>query len=229
MWPSLPVANQVADIANFFFIGSLVVGVVSTVTIVWMTGVKEAYWEKDRGESAERIAALVTQGDQLRKETADANGRAAEATQRAAEATLELAKFKAPRMLTEAQQAAVTEALRRFSGTRYDAGIGPMGDPEPLYLLRSIAASLADAGWMQVSWTGDPAAMTYDEHPLARIGLTTVTNVIVDVHPEYWGKLGPAAEALAEALKAQGIVAIADSKPTTVHTEVIHLRIGRKL
>ena len=88
MWPSLPVANQVADIANFLFIGSLVVGVVSTVTIVWMNGVKEAYWEKDRGESAERIASLVTQGEQLRKDTADANARALEAK-------LELEKFKA--------------------------------------------------------------------------------------------------------------------------------------
>ena len=56
MWPSLPVANQIADIANFFFIGSLVVGVVATVTIVWMTGVKEAHWDEDRRGSAERIA-----------------------------------------------------------------------------------------------------------------------------------------------------------------------------
>jgi hypothetical protein len=75
----LPVANHVADIANIFFIGSLVVGVVSTVLIVWMSGLKEAYWEKDRTESAERVASLVVQGDQLRKDTAEANARASEA------------------------------------------------------------------------------------------------------------------------------------------------------
>jgi len=79
MWPSLPVANHIADIANWFFIGSLVVGVVSTILIVWMAGVKESYWEKDRTESAERIAGLMVQGDQLRKDTADANARALEA------------------------------------------------------------------------------------------------------------------------------------------------------
>jgi len=59
MWPSLPVANHIADLANIFFIGSLVVGVAATVLIVWMSGVKEAYWEKDRTESAERVAGLV--------------------------------------------------------------------------------------------------------------------------------------------------------------------------
>jgi hypothetical protein len=88
MWPSLPVANQIADWANIFLIGSLVVGVVSTVAIVAMSGVKEQYWEEDRRGSAERIAALTTQGDKLRNDTADANARAAEATQKATEAQL---------------------------------------------------------------------------------------------------------------------------------------------
>src|ERR1700730_5581558 len=78
MWPSLPVANHIADVANWFFIGSLVVGVVSTILIVWMAGVKEAYWETDRAESAERIASLMIQGDQLRKDTAEANARTKE-------------------------------------------------------------------------------------------------------------------------------------------------------
>lgn len=61
------------------------------------------------------------------------------------------------------------------------------------------------------------------------IGLTMVTNVIVDVHPDQWTKLGPAATALADALKAEGVDAIADSKATTIHNDLIHLRIGRKL
>ena len=158
----------------------------------------------------------------------DSNARAALAEKGAAEAALELAKFKSPRTLTEIQQTAITEGLKQFAGTRYDAGIGPAGDPEPLYLLRSIAASLAKANWVQVPWTGNPT-MAYDEPPLLSIGLTMVTNVIVDVHPEYWKKLSPAAEALAAVLRSQGIDAIADSKPTTIDADVIHLRIGRKL
>jgi len=72
MWPSLATAERVADVANIFFIGSLVVGVVATITIVWMTNVKERYWDQDRQASAERIAALTTQ-------TAEANAQALEA------------------------------------------------------------------------------------------------------------------------------------------------------
>src|SRR5882757_4500695 len=90
MWPSLPVANQIADVANWFFIGSLVVGVVSTILIVWMAGVKEAYWEKDRTESAERIVALG-------KEAAEANARAAEAQARIKESEETLARISMPR------------------------------------------------------------------------------------------------------------------------------------
>lgn len=56
MWPSLDVASRIADMANIFFIGSLVVGVVSTILIVWMASVKEHHWDQLRHESDERIA-----------------------------------------------------------------------------------------------------------------------------------------------------------------------------
>jgi len=61
------------------------------------------------------------------------------------------------------------------------------------------------------------------------IGLTAVTNVIVDVHPDHWAKFGVAATALAKALSEESIDAIADSRPTTINTNAIHVRIGRKL
>ena len=66
MWPSLPVTNHIADLANIFFIGSLVVGVVSTVLIVWMANVKEGHWERARQDSEERIASLTTQGEEAK-------------------------------------------------------------------------------------------------------------------------------------------------------------------
>jgi hypothetical protein len=56
-----------------------------------------------------------------------------------------------------------------------------------------------------------------------------VTNVIVDVHPDHWAQLGPAAEALANALREDGVEAIVDSKPTSKPWDAIHIRIGRKL
>jgi hypothetical protein len=56
-----------------------------------------------------------------------------------------------------------------------------------------------------------------------------VTNVIVDVHPDWWKKYGAAANALAAALEAEGIDAIADSKPSSINTDAIHIRVGRKM
>jgi hypothetical protein len=168
-------------------------------------------------------AALVTRDIVAREQQSNI----ASANARALEAQTALAEFKAPRKLTLDQQAIISEKLKRFADTKFDAGMGPKGDPEPLYILRNIIASLTSARWVQVAWTG--GGETYTEAPMLPVGLTTVTNVIVDVHPDHWAKYGTAAQALADALNAEGIDASADSKPTTVNSDAIHLRIGRKL
>jgi len=93
--------------------------------------------------------------------------------------------------------------------------------------MRALSAALISAGWSFIPWTG--GGETYTEVPMPPIGLTAVTNVIIDVHPHFWGKFGPAASALAKALKDERIDAIADSRPTTINTDAIHVRIGRKL
>jgi hypothetical protein len=54
---------------------------------------------------------LVVQGDQLRKDTAEANARALEAR-------AELEKFKAPRTLSAEQQARISEEMKPFAGTK---------------------------------------------------------------------------------------------------------------
>lgn len=79
----------------------------------------------------------------------------AEANARALEAKVALEKFKAPRLLTIEQGTRIADKLKAFAGTRYDAGLGPKGDPEPLYLLRGIANGLSHAGWLQVPWSGE--------------------------------------------------------------------------
>ncbi len=115
-------------------------------------------------------------------------------------------------------------ALKQFAGTKFDAAIGPKGGPEPLYLLRSIHAALLVAGWRHIPWTG--GGETYTESPMPAIGLTMVTNVIIDVHPDKWREFGAAANAVATALAQAGIDAIADSQPTSVNTSAMHIRIG---
>ena len=187
-----------------------------------------AHVQHDTAEAVERAAQLEKDAAVARAAIADANARAAEATQKAAEAQLALGKFKAPRTLSLEQQARIAAKLEPFAGTIYDAGIGPAGDPEPLYLLRSIHSALSQAGWVQIAWTGQDA-QTYTEPPMPAVGLTMVTNVIVDVNPNWWAKYGAAAKALADALAAEDIAAIPDSQPTSINSDAIHVRIGRKL
>lgn len=129
MWPSLSVANSVADWANIFFIGSLMVGVVSTILIVWMANVKEGYWERARQESDERIAKLVTDGNVARKETAQAK--------------LELQQIRFPRRLDSDKLKAGIEGMRpQFFEVLYDQSAADGSG-----LAFEIFAGLISVGW----------------------------------------------------------------------------------
>ena len=147
MWPSLPVANHIADWANIAFIGSLVVGVASTILIVWMAGVKEAYWESARQASEERIAELTTKGDEARADIAKANVHIAEANARVAEAekqNLDLRAKIASRRITAEQHKLLVEELAK-SPSLFDIAL--MGDPESVLFASDILKTFADAGW----------------------------------------------------------------------------------
>jgi hypothetical protein len=76
---------------------------------------------------------------ELRHDTATAN-------ERAANAELELAKLKAPRLLSAEQQAIFTRELRPFAGTTFRI-VTYTGLAEPLALSEQIAAALIAAGW----------------------------------------------------------------------------------
>jgi hypothetical protein len=231
MWPfsemSLSTATLVGTAANWILLACLLGGVLSTFVIVKATDVKEEHWDNARRQSQERIAELTKETTRLSTEGDEARAAIAGANARALEAQVALEKFKAPRVLSAEQQAKIGEKLASFAGMTYDVGIVPKGDLEPLYLSRTIHAALTLAGWKQIAWTesGD----VYSEAGIPAIGLTTVSNVIVDVHPDRWAKFGEAATALANSLAAEGIDAIADSQPASINTDAIHIRIGRKL
>src|ERR1700691_3056095 len=114
-WPSLEVASRIADIANFLFIGSLVVGVISTVAIVWMATVKESHWDIARQQSAERIAALNRETARLSAETEASRAAIAEANARALEAKAELERFRAPRTILPAQRAEIVSLMSKWA------------------------------------------------------------------------------------------------------------------
>jgi hypothetical protein len=101
---SLAVASRLYDLANIALVLSLIVGVISTALLVRMGNIKERH---------------------LQRELAGAGAAAAEANARAAEANLALAKFRAPRALTEAQAAMLVTAMAPFKGQSVSTGAIP--------------------------------------------------------------------------------------------------------
>ena len=196
MWPSLATANHIADLANIFFIGSLVVGVISTVMIVWMANVKEGHWERARQDSEERIAVLATQGDEAKAalgtaqaDIAKANAQIAEANARAVEAKLALEKFKAPRVLTDAQAVRVGAKLKQFGS-----------EPVDLFLYSESAENVRLIGPISFAVnTSGRATRIWHVFGGAFFG------VLVQVRKDAPENVRRAGEALLNALKAEGI------------------------
>jgi uncharacterized membrane-anchored protein YhcB (DUF1043 family) len=61
MWPSLKTAVLLYDLANIGLILGLILGVVSTVLVVWMGNVKEEHLNRELADSRERTASLEKQ------------------------------------------------------------------------------------------------------------------------------------------------------------------------
>lgn len=141
---SLSAATLLGSIANWVLVVSLIGGVVSTFVIVQTTNIKEEHWDADRLRSNERIAELSAQGEQQRKDTADANARAAEANQKAESERLERIKLEtrlAPRTLDNDSAAKLRSELTSLKGISVDIVQYPSAsaDVAPLALaLRQI-------------------------------------------------------------------------------------------
>jgi hypothetical protein len=134
MWPSLPTANHIADWANIFFIGSLVVGVVSTVLIVWMANVKEGYWELARQDSDVRLAQLNNDTARLTAENL-------------ALQTVLLPRHAGILGVNEEPRAKTWFAgFERWAGIKVLIQVAP-GDPEAQNLANEIAMVLSMFGW----------------------------------------------------------------------------------
>jgi hypothetical protein len=239
VWPTLPLANRIADLANLFFIGSLVVGVVATVLIVWMANVKEGHWERARLDSDERIAHLNNAAAKLSAEAqiaraeiakaneraADANSRASVADARALEAQLALERFKAPRKLLDDQQMRISEKLKRFSGQQFILSVST--DQDSLKLVRVLASVLKNAGWvLQPSSSG----VLLPDIP-AGISAAVEEGVRVQIAPQKSSddNFVRIASAVAIALTLEGIEAnVTQNLELNATPDAIQIRVGTK-
>ena len=128
----------------------------------------------------------------FRSDIAKANESAKQAEARAAEANLELARFRAPRTLSPAQQANIASRMRTFGAKRIDLII--IGDGQEIAnLTESVAMSLRQAGW-NVRVVGKA------------ISGPNVSGVLVGTHIGSDSSIIAASEALISALQAAGIV-----------------------
>ena len=165
-------ATRLNDISNLFLIIGLVIGVVSTVLLVWTGGVKEEYLKRELSLTDER--------------TANANARAARLENDAAQARLELEKLKekvGPRKLDR-------QAFHRVLDGQPKAPVEILyvkDDPDSLEFGQEIENDLKDAGWTVLSRepiptpregaadSGIPTAMTVGGQPS---GVTVVARSI---------------------------------------------------
>lgn len=149
MWPSRETAAFVYDIANWGLIAGLVVGVVSTVLIVWMGNIKEEYLRRDLGR--------------LGVETARQQERAAIAES----GLVELHERMKPRTLLPAQRTKLLELLRaEMNAVRADREaakvlivIYPIGDSEATDFATMLTGVIREAGW-----TDGLTPVTFESH-----------------------------------------------------------------
>ena len=145
---------------------------------------------------------------------------------RISEANLGLARLKAPRSLTLAQQERIGEKLKSFSGTRFDTAL--YSDPETDKFLIQVEDALKSAGWTEIDWKGGDLVYTRKNRPNA--GLVSVPGVIIQMHPEHVKEFWGAAETLVSALSSEGISAKAEPGigPPNDNQNAMHILIGKK-
>lgn len=191
MWLSLETASMVADIAG-------VLAIISAATAFVMTNLKEAHWDEQKRQSAERVSLNEKETQVAKEGAALAEQRAAEANARAAEAQLQLARLRAPRVLTAEQRldiAAKMAAWKTLKGgeTQRVAVFALNNDLEAVSLANQIADALGQSG---AGWAINRYPVMYGESFAADgVGLlATTTPRGVEV-----------ASALLHALDANGI------------------------
>ena len=168
-----------------------------------------------------QMKTLELASDQLKKDTAEANARAASAE-------LALSKIRLPRSFSADERDAAVAVLKPFAGTKFDTALA--NTPEAAMLLTTIEGILTDACWEQVPWKQDGAPIIYKRSNAPDSGLVTMRGVVIQMHDESRTALTPAAVALATALNGVGIDAQAEAGIAvgSTNTAAMHIMVGEK-
>jgi hypothetical protein len=161
----------------------------------------------------------------------DAEKNINDAKARAAKAELDLAKFKAPRILTPEQIIALTNQLKPLGKVAFD--VATEQSHEPAALLAQICEALKDAGWDWQNWEGGALAFKLPKQDRVA-GMASVSGVEIQIAESDRATLEKHAVALINALTSFGITTNArvyfdDASKALGHKKgLIHIIIGSK-
>ena len=144
-------------------------------------------------EAQKKSAEASAKAEGFRLDIAKANESAKQAEARAAEANLELARFKAPRSLSPAQQARIAARLRPLGPRRVDVII--IGDAQEIAGITVLISGAMQQGGWTVNVVGKA------------ISGPNVSGVLIGTHLNSDAGVINASEALIAALQTEGIVA----------------------
>jgi hypothetical protein len=177
-------------------------------------GAKEATAKADL-----RIAELSTQAEVLRKDTAEANVRAAEAQ-------LELAQFRAPRKLDSWQIERISRIVAAFPGTPFDVGVTL--ESEPQNFASQIGALLEASGWVWKDRNNTPGlAINLGKHQAGMVNGGPAFGIEIDISKDKDWK--GAVLALGNALIAEGIKPVMnEASDGSASPDAVHIYVGSK-
>jgi len=135
MWPSEELASHLYNVANWGLIAGLVLGVVSTMFLVWMGNTKESYLQN-------RLATMTSSA-------AQASERAAKANRAAEQEKIERLKLEAklaPRRITGEQRTAFAVACSGVSAQHIHVS-GMLGVADADDFADDLARVLGDCGY----------------------------------------------------------------------------------
>ncbi len=183
--------------------------------------------EAEAAANRARVAAA-----QARQAVSDSRSRDVVSQQRDTEVRRRLTKLYQPLALGDRQVATFVSQCRDAVGTRFDA-TADGGDSQSFEFLQLLRPMLADAGWVEVDWSGDAAA--FGKPPHAEIGGGGAPGVILLTHRGAEPALAEAARTLSRALLGVGVLATtqvsdwsAGSDGHALRTDVVHLVVSKR-
>lgn len=224
---TLESAEHVFDWSNWFLLGALIVGVVSTFLVIVSATIKEAHLKDGIAKAGVRASMADERAAHASERVAELNKETARLSADAESARLELARFKAHRKLDIELLGWIDVMAKKYPGTTFFFSVN--SDPESTNLMVQLGSALRASGWQWVDCELS-LGMWYPTIPMS------CHTVLFGIEIQSSASLAPAANELIGILRAGGIKAdplAGDVNPTASDMTInelnaIHILVGAK-